>query len=104
MTERDGIQSRSEKNSILYDRVPHNPLRQERNAALIHAAVPPLPGALIKLETNSAPDQHGASAMPRVVCGQVQTTSGRFLRTAHTANQHSVSGTARGDSITSVRD
>lgn len=39
------------KNNILYACVPHYPLRQERNADLIPATVPPLPplpGALIK--------------------------------------------------------
>lgn len=92
-------------NNILHARVLHNPLRQERNADSIMDAfppLPPLPSALIKLETSSTPDHHGASGMPCGVRGQVQATSGSFLRTANTANQQSVTGIAWGDSISGV--
>lgn len=64
--------------------------------------LPPLPSAIIKLETSSAPDHHGASGKPCGARGQVQATSGSFLRTANTANQQSVTGIAWGISISWV--
>lgn len=85
----DGVLSLT-GNNILHAHVGHNPLRQDQNADSIMDAVPPLPplpSALIKLETSSAPDHHGASGTLCGARGQVQATSGSFLRTANTANQ-----------------
>lgn len=98
---RDGVLSHT-GNNVLHACVLQNPLRQEQNADSITAAVPPLPSALIKPETSSAPDHQGASGMPCAACGQVQTTSGRFLRTANRANQQSVTDIAWGNSISGV--
>lgn len=83
----------------------HHPPQTAAKCRFNHDAVPPLPplpSAIIKLETSSAPDHHGASGKPCGARGQVQATSGSFLRTANTANQQSVTGIAWGISISWV--